>query len=368
MRYFFILGRNPELSRAEVYSYLVGRRIEFKELLFKNNFLVIDTFNKNKTILDIQKFGGVLKLGDILFSGKEEELGSFLEKDDLTEKEKFTYSVFGNFHEAEDYLRDKFKKERRKAIIRHGRKNLKLQEGDYVSLSNSDVEFFSFNDEGEIYFGVAQQDYSYENVKKRDMKKPVRREGLAISPRLAKIMINLSQVKEGQLMLDAFCGVGGILQEALIQGVNVYGIDKDSAAIENSKRNLKWLKENFKIDAEYVLIHDNSKQAPDKRFDAIVSETPLGFMFRKKPKENEVRQVIFDFERSIVPILNRMRNIKKPLAKIVLTMPCTENMSVRIDDICYRTGLRISNIKNIKMPIKEFRPDQFISREIVVLD
>ena len=38
----------------------------------------------------------------------------------------------------------KHEKERRKAIIRHGRKNLKLQEGDYVPLSIFEVDFFSF--------------------------------------------------------------------------------------------------------------------------------------------------------------------------------------------------------------------------------
>jgi hypothetical protein len=37
------------------------------------------------------------------------------------------------------------------------------------------------------------------------MQKPIRREELAISPRLAKILINLSGAKKNNLLLDPFC-------------------------------------------------------------------------------------------------------------------------------------------------------------------
>lgn len=46
-----------------------------------------------------------------------------------------------------------------------------------------------------------------------------------MSPKLARCMVNLSRVTEGQLVLDPFCGTGGILIEAGIIGCKVVGSD-----------------------------------------------------------------------------------------------------------------------------------------------
>ncbi|WP_296788654.1 TIGR01177 family methyltransferase [uncultured Methanobrevibacter sp.] len=47
----------------------------------------------------------------------------------------------------------------------------------------------------------------------------------SMSPKLARCMVNLSRVKEGQLLLDPFCGTGGILIEAGLIGCKVVGSD-----------------------------------------------------------------------------------------------------------------------------------------------
>lgn len=47
----------------------------------------------------------------------------------------------------------------------------------------------------------------------------------SMNPKLARCMVNLSRVKEGQLLLDPFCGTGGILIEAGLIGCNVVGSD-----------------------------------------------------------------------------------------------------------------------------------------------
>ena len=47
----------------------------------------------------------------------------------------------------------------------------------------------------------------------------------SMSPKLARCMVNLSRVTEGQLVLDPFCGTGGILIEAGIIGCKVVGSD-----------------------------------------------------------------------------------------------------------------------------------------------
>lgn len=47
----------------------------------------------------------------------------------------------------------------------------------------------------------------------------------SMNPKLARCMVNLSRIKEGQLLLDPFCGTGGILIEAGLIGCKVAGSD-----------------------------------------------------------------------------------------------------------------------------------------------
>jgi tRNA (guanine10-N2)-dimethyltransferase len=46
-----------------------------------------------------------------------------------------------------------------------------------------------------------------------------------MNPKLARCMVNLSRVNEGDLLLDPFCGTGGILIEAGLIGCKVVGSD-----------------------------------------------------------------------------------------------------------------------------------------------
>ena len=47
----------------------------------------------------------------------------------------------------------------------------------------------------------------------------------SMNPKLARCMVNLSRIKEGELLLDPFCGTGGILIEAGLIGCKVVGSD-----------------------------------------------------------------------------------------------------------------------------------------------
>jgi tRNA G10 N-methylase Trm11 len=137
-------------------------------------------------------------------------------------------------------------------MLKHGRKKIRFQEGEYQSIPNTDYEIFLHKIDKKIVFGLVDQIFDYENIKKRDMKKPIRREELAISPRLSRILINLSEAKENDNLLDPFCGIGSILLDALSLNINVFGIDKDQDAINGVRKNIDWLKENFSIKNRYT--------------------------------------------------------------------------------------------------------------------
>ena len=339
---FFILGRNPKLSRAEVLEFLKSRNIKHKEILFEKNLLIIDTEEK----FNIQEFGGIIWLGQINFEGESQEFEKYIGLNEIIPSDKFSYAIFGN--QDTQILKDKFKKEKKKATIKHGRKQIKFQDGEKHELPSADFYIFYHEYKDTIYFGIVTQSYDNTEIKNRDMNKPVRRESLAISPRLAKILINLSGAKQNDLFLDPFCGVGGILQEALLKKINVHGIDKDKSATEDAKINIKWLSSQYNIKNAHKIENNNSKDAPNLQFDAIATETPLGEVLRKKPNDNQAKKIILDFESHIIPILRRLKIIKKPLAKIAITLPTIRTFHADAEKIAEKKLNEVKKIIGIK--------------------
>lgn len=356
MKTFFILGRNPELSRTEILEFLKARNLTQKEILFEENILILE-INKE---FNIQELGGTIHLGKILFEGEKKELPKYLRKNELIPSDKFFYAVFGN--QDSEILKNKFKSEKKKAMIKHSKKQIKFQNGTKSEMPNADFYIFFHGHKDKVYLGVVTQSYDNTEVKKRDMNKPYRREEFAISPRISKILINLSGAKENDLLLDPFCGVGGILQEALLKNINIYGIDKDKEAIIGALKNLEWLKNQYTIKKRYKIENNDSRNTPNLQFSAIASESPLGKLLKKIPNEEEAKQIIINFEKQIIPILKRLKKTKKPKAKIAITFPTIRGHHVDFNRILKETGLKI-----YIRPILESRYDQYISRDIVVM-
>lgn len=355
MKYFFILGRNPKLSREEIFSYLEARKVNFSEVVFESNLLVIESYIK----IPIQNLGGTIFSGNVLFEGNISNFEDYLKNNEIVESDKFSYSVFGNVEP--DLLKEKFKKERKKAVLKHGHKKISFQEGNSENFAKADFYLFLYSINNKVYLGLVNQIYEYTSLKKRDMEKPIRREELAISPRLSKILINLSEAKSGDLLLDPFCGVGAILSEALVLGINVFGIDKDSKAIKDAEKNIIWLKSEFDIKAKEEIKNMDSKGTPRVNCDAVATETPLGKLQKHKISNSEAKKVISDFEGIIIPILRRIKVVKKKNARIAITFPKVKEFSVDYQKISERTGLKV-----VLKPIEESRKGQFIGREILV--
>lgn len=55
---------------------------------------------------------------------------------------------------------------------------------------------------------------------------------VTIHPRLARALVNLASVREGETLLDPFCGAGGILLEAGLVGAKPQGSDVQSDVLE----------------------------------------------------------------------------------------------------------------------------------------
>jgi tRNA G10 N-methylase Trm11 len=364
-KYLFILGRNVELSVAEVKSFLEKSEISFKIISKSSNGILVETNKKLENIVD--KFGGVISIGEVLAEGNSDEIIEQLEKQTLYsgKSNKLNYVIFDfggkNFDDIHNYLKYRFKEERLKATEKKITGRIKLQDGsEAVKVASNliDKQFFVFGNN----FGLITEICDYEKIEKRDMGKPVRRNELSISPRLAKILINLSQVKEGETLLDPFCGIGVVLQEALLQNIKVIGIDVDKKAIDGAKQNLKWF--DFKEDNYKIIFNDSSKVKISK-VDCIATEPDLGELQRRIPSPENAKDIIHGFENLIINVINNLR--KNVTGKIVFTAPLIfsgkKKISCNFEKISSETGLKIEK----GFPIDEFRESSFIGRSVVVL-
>ena len=144
----------------------------------------------------------------------------------------------------------------KKILVRHGRSVRVVEHKDavlssatslYNGLSGKNpkkVELIK-TDEG-WYRVIGVQDI--DAYAKRDQARPARdaRVGM-LPPKLAQILINLcGPLPEGARILDPFCGTGVVLQEALLMGYRAYGTDISERMVEYSEKNLKWLITNSK--------------------------------------------------------------------------------------------------------------------------
>ena len=265
-------------------------------------------------------------------------------------------------------MRSRFKEERLKASEKPLTGRMELQDGSETKIVGNkvDEQYFLFSsDSNNFYFGKIFSEFDYLSLEKRDMEKPVRRSELAISPRLAKMMINISGVKERENLLDPFCGVGVFLYEALLKKISVFGIDNDKNAIYGCKENLEWGRFNPRF---YELTVGNSVSFKTKnKFDAFVCEPDFGEILRKTPTENITKERLSEYEDLMISVLNNFKD--KVEGRFVFTSPWVRLYNKKrkgcdVDRICKETKLNLVE----GFPIDEFRKDQIVGRRIIVLE
>ena len=94
----------------------------------------------------------------------------------------------------------------------------------------------------------------------------------AISPDIARAIVNLCEIRTDDLVLDPFCGTGGILLEAGMIRARVLGIDVQESMVRGADMNLR--SHGF----EYQLASGDACNLPlkDGSIDAVVTDPPYG--------------------------------------------------------------------------------------------
>src|SRR3989338_8705165 len=254
--YLFVLGRDKELALLELESKFSADCIK----CIKGNFAVVETDGK----IAIDEFGGITKIGKLVKDYNEI----------VFDKDKITYSFFGGKREFL-LLKDRLKEEKVKASFRRF---------DY-SPGNVDLELIQFDNK----LFLIEQASNPREYKLRDENRPRFDAKKVISIRLARMMINFSKAEK--CILDPFCVNGTILQEGLLMGKDVIGMDRN---IKEARENLNWLKRNFNFNGEFKLIEGDANRLTEyfDRVECVVTEPYMGPYFKKLPSVGKGKRVM----------------------------------------------------------------------------
>lgn len=141
-----------------------------------------------------------------------------------------------------------------------------------VDLENpkSKVRIFLGN---RCHIGILISDFERSQFEERRSEVRPFSKPISLHPKFTRALINLTGVKESQTLLDPFCGTGGILLEAGLMGVKIYGSDIDEEMISGTEQNLK----HFGVEDFEIKLCDVSDIASNfEAVDAIATDPPYG--------------------------------------------------------------------------------------------
>ncbi|MFA6194603.1 MAG: hypothetical protein WC719_02565 [Patescibacteria group bacterium] len=392
MKYFFVLGTNSALSAAELAAVM-----DFNEpRLLATDFLVVDSPREINAENLIKRLGGTIKIGRIeaeIKSGDDKNLEAVLRKMALARRQAGTGSKF-NFGFS-DYGKRAFNK-----------KDLGLKLKKYFSEENvssrfvisrektlssvvvaqnkllkNGIEIILAGDGDNIIIGETLAVQPFKDLSLRDFGRPARDDmsGM-LPPKLAQIMINLAQVDDlNAVLIDPFCGSGTVISEAVMMGYkHLFASDISAKAVEDTRRNVNWTKELYKIEEVKLKLFvkntlDLSKFIKGDSVEAIITEPYLG------PQRGLIafKTVISNLEELYSGSLKEFHKVLQSGGRVVMIWPMFYGQRPMTPDY---SGFKLLNMIPESLRESEFikkhnretiiygRPGQKVYREIAVLE
>lgn len=400
--YFFILGRNPTLSIAEIFS-KINERIRTNFFRISNEFLILETKNEINIKELQEELGGTIKIGKILTQIEKnlEEINLNLFLNELPKNKKVFFG-FSLYQSNKSSIKDlRFKIKDLALTIKRKLKENGISSRWVISkertlssvivkknkLLNQGAEFNFLVEKNKIYLGKTLTCQEFEEYEKIDFNRPARKIEKGMIPlKLAKIMINLAMIEKDKTILDPFCGSGTILQEAILMSYKkIIGTDVSQEAIENTQKNLNWLFENLKLNSSKLKIEvkktdvrNLSQKISPNSIEAIITEPYLGPI----KISNFKFKLLNELSNLYLSAFQEFKKVLKKDGRVVIIFPIFKIKNklhfLPILEELKKTGWQIINpipkilLNNPVIKITErnsiiySRPDQKILREIFI--
>ena len=267
--FFLLSGKHPTLPAAEVLAILEAEKIEYEKISTNPKILSLNA--DPSSLQSVKKRSGMCDIaGDLIFQCKniEEQIISETKRIDFLQHIdcKSTFSVrISKLFGLSDHI-DKMHLERELGrIIESSVPFVK------VDLKCPNKEFIGISDAENFFFGLKRINCKTNNLKLRNPKLRPELHPSTIDPVLARCFINLSRARTNEILLDPFCGVGGILIEGGLLGCQVVGSDLDHIMIHKANTNLK----HYGVDGASLLLAD-SRMCPYDNVNSIATDPPYG--------------------------------------------------------------------------------------------
>jgi tRNA G10 N-methylase Trm11 len=365
----FIPGKNWRLSLAELASSMETRGTKFAVHSFSKEFFVVNAEEFDAAIID--DLGGTIKIGASTTDFPTEIVKrAFLQKDKEAQtqivRETAASGLVDDIVKVESektlfgvsvYCAEKQLRVVSKGIQRFVGSSIKRELSGYGKKSKfmgfakdrrlpqlSHVEVLKkhmVENKAEILFCVGREQtfvavtvavHNPFEFQKRDVGKPVQRKIFAIPPRLARIMVNLAACTEGKVLLDPFCGVGTVLQEALLAKAKAIGVDINRWCVEATMRNLDWLKDEYGLEnGEYRVLQGDVYRLSQKigweQVDCVATEPDLGPALRQIPTTSYAVRIAEKLEPLYHGLLEEAYKVLKSGGRLVLVSPWIKTRS-----------------------------------------
>jgi len=341
MTYLFVLGNAPELAFAELNALVQNTR------LISLNLATGDTDLDPKKLMQI--LGGTVKIAEIL--AEDVKLTDVISGDfgisDLTGKINVTK------------LSKDIKNETGERFVLPKRGERQLSSVVVAKQKLTEIII------GEGWMGrtVAVQDF--EDWGKRDYGRPEAEGHIGmLPPKVARMMVNIGLPTTDyrlQTVLDPFCGVGTILAEGMVLGLEVFGSDINENQIKKSKNNLDWLSRTYNLEQGKfkLFVHDANKISEKvKGVDAIVTEPVLGVNDRSgNINEGHLLKLYVD-------CFSEWRKVLNTGGKVVIALPGLRENTNLVKTVIDKVKLLGYSLQ--QGPYEYSRPQAIVRRNICI--
>ncbi len=379
----YIFGRNPELSLAEIIArYNVNELSPIIKEITASGIIV-----ESEKHISIKNCGAVLKKCKIIavflkntpISEIKPVLESHISGEYIIDKSNWGIS---SYNDNNDPMHNAtLNPQTLHQLAKKGFKSIGIKKAYFIppmegnvltpqkllrkKIIDEGIEFILWRRKNDVILCQTEEVIDIDSFAKRDKERPHKRLLLLLGLALARTMVNLISIEKNNHnfpIYDPFCGMGSIVQEAYILGLQAMGSDIDKSCVIRSKENLNWISQtlgkNFRtkygifpsdkifemdiIEPNLSLLHEFNG--------SIVAEPNLLTPLKSYPSVFEAKKMISQFEENYNRYLKEI-NIILPIGGIcVFIFPqihTAENarLHLEIERLLNKYNFKICEIK-----------------------
>lgn len=266
---FILSGENETLPKAEVTASLETENVSFNIKYHQDGILILEIADEDSQIIDIigKKIAYTHEICKLLFETSKANLNDDTQKYPWKNIIHHDYAVRVKKIGLDPHFNSQAMEIEIGGIIKK-----ELGDKAKVNLENPETFLRTIVLNSKVLVSerlVKRAKKHFYDLKPH--KRPFFYPG-SMSPKLARGMANLARVKKRSIVLDPFCGTGGILIEAGIIGAKVVGIDIDWKMVLGTKKNLEYCNIN-----DYEVFQGDARNIKlPYKVDAIVTDPPYG--------------------------------------------------------------------------------------------